>query len=444
VILKLIDKESLDTILELRAPIFCFLEITNKCNNNCFGCGNVFQYKRSEKDLTYKQWKTIINKIAPHINHVRVTGGEPSLRKDLFLILDELEKRKIEFSIFTNARWNNPNIFLNRLKKYKLFTGLLISLHGATAFSHEKWSRIKGSFKETIKNIRLAISCDIMVDTNAVISPYNYDEVEKLTKLAFNLGAKTMVFNRFYGKNESGDFQKLETETSEKQLITAIKTIEKLKNKYNGRVIHGNCTPQCFYPTSSGGCLTGITYCTIDPFGNVRPCNHSPWKIGNILKKSLPSLWQSSKMREWRNYFPAECKKCSLFLKCHGGCKALMAEFGMQKDPLMKKTIPAKKSKPAAEKEDTITIHKNIIPVKNIQKIRKEKMGYTLINKSQAIVITKEGYGIIKYCNNKNTLLKIQKKFGDNALNFIYSLYQKGFILFSMPAAAGQEPAHRQ
>jgi|GEM_PF-5597117 len=71
-------------------------------------------------------------------------------------------------------------------------------------------------------------------------------------------------------------------------------------------------------------------------------------------------------------------------------------------------------------------------------------MGYTLINKSQAIVITKEGYGIIKYCNNKNTLLKIQKKFGDNALNFIYSLYQKGFILFSMPAAAGQEPAHRQ
>ena len=108
-----------------------------------------------------------------------------------------------------------------------------------------------------------------------------------------------------------------------------------------------------------------------------------------------------------------------------------MAEFGLKKDPLMKKPVAAP-SRPSLQTR-TVEIHKNLIPVKNIQKIRKENFGYTLFNKNTVTLITDEAHNIIEQCNNKNTLEEIQNTSGGRALNFIYSLYQKGFICFNLP-----------
>jgi radical SAM protein with 4Fe4S-binding SPASM domain len=95
----------------------------------------------------------------------------------------------------------------------------------------------------------------------------------------------------------------------------------------------GVCIPHCFYPSSSLGCIAGVAACTIDSFGNMRPCNHSPTVVGNLLYKDLHQLWDSREMKSWRRS-PDNCRGCSSIATCRGGCRAQAQLSGKEMDPL--------------------------------------------------------------------------------------------------------------
>ncbi|NIN93755.1 MAG: SPASM domain-containing protein, partial [Anaerolineae bacterium] len=144
---------------------------------------------------------------------------------------------------------------------------------------------------------------------------------------AHDLGADHVAFNRYLGPKDPA------IEPTDEQLRQAVLQIEALRQE-GARVKFGNCIPQCFVESSSTGCLSGVAYCTIDPWGNMRPCNHSPLKCGNLLEQSVEEAWQSAEMQRWRGMIPAECHLCAEFPQCHGGCRAMAIELDLEKDPL--------------------------------------------------------------------------------------------------------------
>lgn len=411
----------INEVLELSAPVFCFLEITNLCNNKCPGCGNVFKHGR-EKQLNLLQWKEIIDQISDSISSVRVTGGEATLRKDFWKILDLLENKKIIFSIFSNGRWQNAEKFLDRIKKYKYFKGFLISLHGHDAKSHDGWSGVEGSFEETVNNLKLTAGKKMHFNTNSVISPYNYSFIKNIVDLSLSLGSKGVVFNRFYQSNEESS----KVLASKKELIEAIDCIEELKkNGYRNLINYGNCIPHCFYHSGSSGCTTGTTFCTIDPFGNMRPCNHAEYIAGNVIKDGFLNVWKSEAMKSWRSFISEECKNCASSFSCHGGCRALSMKYG--KDPLMNNKI-AKICKNESAPE--IKINKKTKAKLNVTKIRKESFGYLLLNNDNYSAVTDKSYDFLKQLDKYADIEGIYNSAGEDAVYLLYNLYNRGIVNF--------------
>lgn len=417
----------IDDVLELSAPIFCFLELTNVCNNKCPGCGNVFEHGK-DKQLSLAGWKLVIEELSKFVFSVKITGGEATLRRDFWEILDLLENKKIIFSVFSNGRWKNPEQFTNKIKSYKYFKGFLISLHGHDAKSHEKWSGVKGSFEETTNNIKLMAQKNIPAQANVVISQYNYDKLEEIIDLSFSLGAIGVAVNRLLHGRENS----FKVMASEEQLVTAINTTEKLrKGKYQNYIIYGNCIPHCFYSSAAMGCTTGTTFATIDPFGNLKPCNHAEYVAGNIIKDGLLKCWRSDLMRQWRSFLPDDCKICSGRLNCRGGCRALAFKYG--KDPLMKNKLERIKEERRAPE---VKINKYIRPRLKVNKTRKEASGYLLLGVSDNdfSIVTEESYDFLNNLDKFTNIEEIHRQKGEDAVRLIYSLYNRGMIIFDNTA----------
>ena len=325
-------------------PLFCYVELTSACNNHCLGCGNVFVDDRTSPPLSSSEWQAILTKLHPHIHRLKLTGGEPTMHPEFEDIIGIIQKLDTPFALFTNARWHTPARLIALLRDTPQCKGLLISLHGATATSHDAFTNVPGSFYETHTNIGRAVAAGLSVTASTVITKHNWQEIGAIVALSQELGAHHAVFNRYLGPPLP------EIEPSQEQLQHAIQTIEYISqwptNGQQPKVKFGNCIPQCFYPSSSIGCLAGIAYCSIDPWGNVRPCNHAPLICGNLLEQSLEEIWNSEAMEYWRGLIPSQCKHCLELPKCHGGCQALAMLLGMDKDPLIGKPVLTKAQEP--------------------------------------------------------------------------------------------------
>ena len=324
-----------------------FIELTSTCNNACIGCGNVFADDRSQKPLSAQEWCIILDHIAPGTSWLKITGGEPTLHPEFEEIIEHVAALDIPFTLFTNARWLEPEHLVHFLTDIPQLDGLLISLHGARAQSHEAFTCTPDSFDETIANIQLAVGAGLKVTTSTVLTRYSCPEVDAIVTLGQELGADHAAFQRFIG----AALPQIEPSTLELQ--QAVEAIENIANgesevggnghgpKGNGRLVRfGTPIPHCFTTNSSYGCLAGVAQATIDPWGNVRPCNHAPVVCGNLLTQSLEGIWHSEAMGEWQGMIPDECRECLAFEKCYGGCRATAMLRGLESDPLMNKPIP--------------------------------------------------------------------------------------------------------
>lgn len=299
---------------ETKVPIF-FLELTFACNNACVGCSNVFSHQNNLPPLDYEGWHRVLDRLKPTAAWFKVTGGEPTLHPEFEAIVKHLDTLGIPFTLFTNARWQAPKRLVSFLKSLPTLHGLLVSLHGPDAPSHEAFTYIPDSFKETVANIRLAAEAGLLVSTSTVITRYNWNRIEEMAVFSKELGAHQAVFNRFIGPSMP------QIEPTPSQFIKAIETIEALLTQ-GVSIRWGNPIPNCVAPNSSGVCMAGEAMVTVDPWGKVRPCNHAPMIVGNLLVQPLEELWNSLEMQKWCSAKLPQCLGCREFSSCYGWCRA--------------------------------------------------------------------------------------------------------------------------
>ena len=319
-------------------PTIYALELTPTCNSRCPGCSNVFvadptiaDTRLARRPLALEAWQHILQIIAPHACRLKITGGEATLHPQFADILQAIQRYQLPFTLFTNGRWHHAQQLLELLKGIPTCQGLLISLHGAEASAHEAFTGVPGSFAETVGNIQRATAVGLKVHVNMVLTSQNRDQIAALLDLALMLGAEYLFCNRYIGPAIA------QLDLPPADLQQALVEVTHLRAM--GRPIAaGTCVPLCFSPVEATGCLAGITYCTIDPWGNVRPCNHAPQIAGNLLHNPLDQIWHSPTMSAWRQMLPAPCHACNAFSECRGGCRAEATLQGLTHDPLL--TVP--------------------------------------------------------------------------------------------------------
>ena len=145
------------------------VSITDRCNLRCIYCrtGPAFQKLNHTDILSYEEILRIINAaISLGIKKVRITGGEPLVRKGVFSFLKELSQfTELEDISFTSngvllerhihdiidARIHRINISLDTLnaKKYQTITGI--------NKWHHVWNGLIAAYEKGIRPIKLNV-----------------------------------------------------------------------------------------------------------------------------------------------------------------------------------------------------------------------------------------------------------------------------------------------
>ena len=301
------------------------------CNQQCVHCYAAGQKNANEEELSTDDWKKIIDKCRKEgIPQLTFTGGEPTMRKELFELID--------YAKWFVTRLNTNGILLtedycSKLKEVSL-DSMQITFYSSDAKIHNE---LVGSekYEYTVNGIKNALAAGISVSINTPLCTLNRDYLKTLEFL-HSLGIMYVTCSGLIttGNALKDSSEKLQLEKDE------IKNILKDAVKYcfdNGMEISFTspgwvenefCEELGINPPTCGACLSNMA---ITPSGKVVPCQSwlSEDVLGDFLNDEWTEIWNSEKCEERRDYSVLMEGKCPLRKGC-GSC----AETDIKEDTL--------------------------------------------------------------------------------------------------------------
>ena len=247
-------------------------EITHNCNYGCSYCIFSCTKQRVEGELDTEECFHVIDELVKNnFKHLKVTGGEPFIRKDLIDIL-EYASKFMTVDVSTNASLLSEDI-VDRLNKIKLKM-IHVSLDG----NKEEHESVRGinTYERTIKGLEYLKKSKNKVRIGSVIHKNNQDDLENLVKLSSGL-ANEIIFSIM--EPVEGQSKELVKTKDNKDLI---KEINKLKNKYKDIEVNCNFDSQ---PVFVKRCPGGDKFLYINNMGFVSPCTWVYEKNKNCISK---------------------------------------------------------------------------------------------------------------------------------------------------------------
>ena len=288
------------------------------CNQKCVHCYAAGQEHSDEAELSTEDWKKILDKCRRiGIPQVTFTGGEPTMREDLFEL--------ISYAKWFISRLNTNGIRLTEdycrsLREAEL-DSVQITFYSSDAEIHNRLVGAAG-FEKTVSGIENALKAGISVSINTPLCTLNRDY---LSTLEF-LHEKGVIYVTCSGLITTGNAA---GEASERLQLTGEELEEVLRSAV--RYCHENGMEIAFTSPgwipdevfeelnipapSCGACLSNMA---VTPGGNVVPCQSwlSEEPLGNMLSDSWESIWESMKSTERRNYSAEMTGECPLRRTC--------------------------------------------------------------------------------------------------------------------------------
>ena len=284
------------------------------CNQCCVHCYAAGQSGSAEEELTTEQWKEILDKLrALGIPQVTFTGGEPTMRDDLFELIDRA--RWFVSRLNTNGIKLTPD-YCKKLREVEI-DSVQITFYSANKDIHNK---LVGAphFEDTVAGIENALAAGLNVSVNTPLCTLNRDYVDTL-KFLKEKGVMYVTCSGLIttgnALTESSESLQLSTEEIKKILADATDFAYAngmeisftspgwIENEFFAE--HDLSTPNC------GACLSNMA---ITPGGNIVPCQSwlSGAPLGNILTDDWDSVWNSEPCRKRREYSALMLGKCPL------------------------------------------------------------------------------------------------------------------------------------
>jgi len=321
------------SFLSISAPTIVGFELTPTCNRRCIYCepakvsqGDYY----SQEPLSTDDIKVILDKLKEaEVHYIFLTGGEPTLRKDLPEIVKRCFRNEITPTLLTNAEAVDRRL-ASELKKSGL-ENVQISLEG-TEKVHDEVTRSPGSFKRVIRGIENFVSKDFKVYVTSVALRQNMPSLPELVEELPKMGVYGYGTVRLR-VHKKEDLQMVPPKQMliecNRKIIYACKDngVELLK-LYEGLGISRHEIPYTHYPTAYT-CNMGKIKMEILNDGSVVPCKslkRPDFVVGNLLRDSVEKVWNHPIMKRFREMTPADyednCGKCKDKWTCHC-CRAV-------------------------------------------------------------------------------------------------------------------------
>lgn len=184
-----------------RQHTYLRISLTELCNLRCTYCMPAEGILLSPKShiMNFDEIFTIAKTFVDNgVTKIRLTGGEPLVRKDIDIVLKQLATLPVELSITTNAV--TVDRFIDTLKSCRI-QNINVSLD---SLNSEKFNEItrRNDFEKVYKNIRLLLTEGFKVKLNVVlIKGFNDNEIIDFIELteALPVSVRFIEFMPFDG-----------------------------------------------------------------------------------------------------------------------------------------------------------------------------------------------------------------------------------------------------
>jgi radical SAM protein with 4Fe4S-binding SPASM domain len=304
------------------------------------------------------------------------------------------------------------------LRRAQTCAGLLVSLHGAEPAAHDAFAGVAGAFDETLGNIRRAVAAGLPVSISCVLTQHNIDQIGALCDLAARLGVTSTVFNRYIGAPLD------DLSLSDRQLARAVERIN-ARRSGGEPVRFGTCIPHCFAGPTSPGCLAGVAYCAVDPWGSIRPCSHVAWSAGSILDGALHDVWRAPAMQQWRSLSPDVCDGCASAPVCRGGCRAEAVLNRIPRDPLIRRAASIDEAGPP------LKLYR-FAQASLACEVRPQRFGYLLFSEDRMAAAVEAHAPVLDALRVGCSLDAVARQHGQAALDWVGELYAHDLVTLAL------------
>jgi len=294
-------------------------EVTAACNLSCGYCRASASPLPDADELSTGEALSFLDSIAPLEPMLILSGGEPLLRPDIFLIARHGVALGMRVSLASNGTQITPPV-ADEIAASGI-SRVSISLDGATAKKHDQ-SRGKGCFQAAMQGIE-SLRGKVDFQINYTLTGKNESDVSDIFDLAQKVGARALHFFFLVATGRGREADLISPKRQEELLIEIDR-----ERELRSLEVQVTCAPQYARIARpgkgrAGGCLAGKNFVFVSRKGDVYPCGYFPLRVGNIREKNFIEIWENAPelqaLRE--RALKGKCGRCSFSGAC-GGCRA--------------------------------------------------------------------------------------------------------------------------
>lgn len=284
------------------------LKVGFSCNNLCAFCVQGDKRHKFSDKTTKQLFDSLKEARKRGITSVVFTGGEPTIRPDLSLLVKSAKKMGFsQIQMQSNGRMFSYEKFCKDLIAAGV-TEFSPALHGSSAKIHDGLVCAPGSYEQVVRGIKNLKRMNQYVLTNTVITSQNYKDIPKIAKLLVDLGVDQFQF-AFVHVLGTADKNKKWLVPKKTEIMPFVKKGLDIGVKA-GKTVMTEAIPYCFM-NGYEDCVAekGIPDTTVFD-ANFEISNYTDYRQNEGKSKS------------------ANCKKCRFFNICEGPWKEYVDLFG--------------------------------------------------------------------------------------------------------------------
>ncbi len=316
-----------------RAPVGLLAELTHRCPLQCPYCSNPLELDRVNSELTTEQWQDVMRQAAElGILQIHLSGGEPTVRKDLEDIVEVAAK----VGLYTNLITAGVTLTFDRLKRLKELglDHVQLSIQDVDDENAEKISAYKNGLAKKREVGKWVRELDMPLTINAPIHRLNIENLPNIINFAVEMGAgRIEVANiQYYAWALKNRGALMPTRA---QVLKSAEIVEAAKERLKGVMVFDFVVPDYYAKTPKpcmGGWGRGIM--NVTPQGRVLPCHASETVPGlvfdNVKDRRLADIWlngQAFEKYRGTDWMKGPCRGCPRAEIDFGGCRCQAMAF---------------------------------------------------------------------------------------------------------------------
>ncbi|MGA1823938.1 MAG: radical SAM protein [bacterium] len=309
-----------------RIPADGSIEVTNRCPLSCVHCYNNLSLIDEEahiRELTYNEHCHILDEIVDQgCLWLLYTGGEIFARKDFLDIYTYAKKKGLLITLFTNGTLITPEI-ADYLVQWRPFS-IEITIYGNTRKTHEKVTRIPGSYDQCWRGIHLLRERGLPLKLKTMAITLNKHEIWEMKRYVEDDLGLEFKFDATINARIDCTKTPLAMRLSPREIVELdlqdpkrMAEWEEILKRFSIPAHSDKCAGQLYE------CGGGINSFSIDPYGKLSICTLSRMDSYDLRKGNFKEGWENFiyTVRHKKRAVQSKCVGCTLKSLC-GMCPA--------------------------------------------------------------------------------------------------------------------------